>query len=116
MAKKNGFDFEAIKNSMATQVAEQEIKEGFDELNKGGAQMPERAASREITATAAQQPVTVLQEPTQNINIPIPLSQHTRLQILKANRRQNIKQMVVEAIALWLDVQEGKKSINTNQQ
>lgn len=104
MTKKNDFDFEAIKNSMATQVAEQEIREGFDELNRGGAQMPVGSDDR----------MSVTQEPTQNINIPIPLSQHTRLQILKANRRQNIKQMVVEAIALWLDVQEGKRKVSEN--
>ena len=79
---------------------------------------------REITAPAIQ-PLTstknsqqqgqasIYQEPTQNINIPIPTSQHTRLKIISAQTRQPMKDMVVQAIGLWLDVQEGKKGVKS---
>lgn len=70
---------------------------------------------REITAQAGQQQSSVYSEPMQNINIPIPTSQHTRLKVISATSRQTMKDMVVQAIGLWLDVQEGKKVIGTNQ-
>lgn len=80
----------------------------------------ERAASHQgqspsvpqAAAQAQQQAVNVYQEPTQNINIPIPISQHTRLAVIKAHTRQTIKDLVVQAIDLWLDVQEGKKKVS----
>jgi hypothetical protein len=106
---------------------EQRIEQGFKEIaeqgggesqqtggqiggQKGG-QMLEPA--REITVPDNQQQPSVYQEPTQNINIPIPTSQHTRLKIISATSRQTMKDMVVQAIGLWLDVQEGKKIIGT---
>jgi len=70
--------------------------------------------SADATSQRGQSPnVALFNEPTQNINIPIPLSLHTRLGIIKAQRRQNIKDMVVQAIDLWLDVQEGKKAVKS---
>ena len=69
---------------------------------------------REATAPTAAA-ANIYQEPTQNINIPIPTSQHTRLKVISATSRQTMKDMVVQAIGLWLDVQEGKKVIGTNQ-
>jgi len=68
---------------------------------------------RDITAPAVQQQPLANQEPTQYINIPIPMSQHTRMAVIKAHTRQNIKDLVVQAIDLWLDVQEGKKAVKT---
>jgi hypothetical protein len=79
---------------------------------------------REITAPAIQPlastknsqqqgQASVYQEPTQNINIPIPTSQHTRLKIISAQTRQPMKDMVVQAIGLWLDVQEGKREVKS---
>ena len=69
--------------------------------------------ARDITAPAGQQQPSVYQEQTQNINIPIPTSQHTRLKIISAQSRQTMKDMVVQAIGLWLDVQEGKKTVKS---
>jgi len=107
--KKSGFDFEAIKNSHATQVAEQEIMTGFDQMNGAG------TARQQVTqqpAVIVEKPMEVT-EPTQDINIPIPMSQHTRLLMIKARTRQNIKSMVVQAIGMWLDAQEGKLSVKS---
>ena len=61
-------------------------------------------------------------ERTQDVLVHCPVSLHKRLKDLKDHiwdeygERVNINNMVIEAIALWLDQQEGKKSINTNQQ
>ena len=107
--KKSGFDFEAIKNSPATQVAEQEIMTGFDQMNGAGTARPSVAQQSSVIV---EKPMEVA-EPTQDINIPIPMSQHTRLLMIKARTRQNIKSMVVQAIGMWLDAQEGKLSVKS---
>ena len=72
----------------------------------------ERAASHQGQSPSVPSAVNIYQEPTQNINIPIPISQHTRLAVIKAHTRQTIKDLVVQAIDLWLDVQEGKKVVS----
>lgn len=123
---------------------EEKIEQGFREIAKeqsggqtdgGTGQQPavpmggEQSSSpavqpvREITAsdgqpvrgTGRQGQASVYQEPTQNINIPIPTSQHTRLKIISAQTRQPMKDMVVQAIGLWLDVQEGKKEVKSEE-
>ena len=121
----NKFNFQEAREK-AIKAADQELEQGLKQIAEQGAmgsgtsapseQVQEKPMARELAATAAQQTVTVQQEPMQNINIPIPLNQHMRLAVIKAHTRQNIKDLVVQAIALWLDVQEGKKSININQQ
>ena len=97
------------------------------EMGQSGGQAPGQAPIqpvREITAPAIQPlastknnqqqgQASIYQEPTQNINIPIPTSQHTRLKIISAQTRQPMKDMVVQAIGLWLDVQEGKKGVKS---
>ena len=100
-------------DSPLVKQTEQTIESGFEALEKkdqGGVE-PQLETMREITASVPQQAVTVHQEPMQNINIPIPASQHTRLKIISAQTRQTMKDMVVQAIDLWLDVQEGKIKI-----
>lgn len=102
---------------------EQKIEQGFKELAEqgGGASSPSGADTQgtvpsvtsEISQRGQSPSVTGFQEPTQNINIPIPASQHTRLKIISAQTRQTMKDMVVQAIGLWLDVQEGKKIVKS---
>ena len=111
---------------------EQAVVEGYQAIEQreesggeqSGGQAPGQAPIqpvREITAsdgqpvrgTGRQGQASVYQEPTQNINIPIPTSQHTRLKIISAQTRQPMKDMVVQAIGLWLDVQEGKREVKS---
>lgn len=98
---------------------EQKIEQGFKELAEqgGGASSPSVASDTQGTVPVVQPSPGVaqsgFQEPTQNINIPIPASQHTRLKIISAQTRQTMKDMVVQAIGLWLDVQEGKKIVKS---
>lgn len=98
---------------------EQKIEQGFKELAEqgGGASSPSVASDTQGTVPVVKPSPGVaqsgFQEPTQNINIPIPASQHTRLKIISAQTRQTMKDMVVQAIGLWLDVQEGKKIVKS---
>ena len=107
MTKK--FNFQEAREK-AIKAADEELEQGLKQMAEKGS--TEQSDTRDVATPAAQQTVTVQQEPTQNINIPIPLNQHMRLAVIKAHTRQNIKDLVVQAIALWLDVQEGKKKVS----
>ena len=122
MGKK--FNFADVKN---IKPAEQELVQGFEQLAEQSgdtqgtvpvvtSEISQRGSSYvpSVVSGEAERPsVTGFQEPTQNINIPIPASQHTRLKIISAQTRQTMKDMVVQAIGLWLDVQEGKKIVKS---
>ena len=132
MGSKNHWGADAMKGTLISDM-ENEVLEGIRKTNterqSGGlgqsvGQAPGQASIqpvRKITAsdgqpvrgTGRQSQASVYQEPTQNINIPIPTSQHTRLKIISAQTRQPMKDMVVQAIGLWLDVQEGKKEVKS---
>lgn len=45
-------------------------------------------------------------EPTQNINVPIPVSLHQQLKIYAAQTKQNMKDLVVLAIREYMDRQK----------
>jgi hypothetical protein len=112
------FDFNKVKESPAVNAAEQEIVEGFDELNHG------------ITsATEQNQPYTVLpkteppvppvqpeggkfdNEPTKGVQANMPISLYNRMKQLKFTTDQTFQSMFQEAMDLWLDVQEGKMKV-----
>lgn len=108
MGKKNDnkpetpFNF-GIDNSPVVKQTEEKLVNGYQRIESEEQLEP----ARETTVPAG----SVYQEPTQNINIPIPSSQHVRLKVISATSRQTMKDMVVQAIGLWLDVQEGKIEI-----
>ena len=125
--KANKWNLAELQDSLVKDT-EQKIEQGFKEIAEQGM----AAADGGVSAPAAQQalePVrditepagrtdgavaaVTYQEPMQNINIPIPTSQHMRLKIISAQSRQTMKDMVVQAIGLWLDVQEGKKTVKS---
>lgn len=121
--KTKGWNLAEMQETLVKDT-EQKIEQGFKEIADGGTGQPAAAPMvgeqsapviqpmRDITAPAGQQQ-SLYSEPTQNINIPIPTSHHTRLKIISAQTRQTMKDMVVQAIALWLDVQEGKKVVKS---
>jgi len=131
-SKRKVFNF---GESPLVKQTEQAVVEGYQAIEQreesGGEQSVGQAPGqapiqpvREITAPVIQPlastknsqqqgQASIYQEPTQNINIPIPTSQHTRLKIISAQTRQPMKDMVVQAIGLWLDVQEGKKGVKS---
>lgn len=134
----NKFNFQEAREK-AIKAADQELEQGLKQIAEGakgsgtaapskgeedtsgtGTSVPSGIAHVEpVSAVSAAATVKKAMEvePTQNINIPIPLNQHMRLAVIKAHTRQNIKDLVVQAIGLWLDVQEGKKNIiNSNHQ
>ena len=124
------FDFNRVKNSPAVNAAEQEILNGFDELNHGISNA-DNSGGRIANAPEQSQPYTVFPkseppvppvkseqhdipaavaiaqpgEPMQNINVPIPISLHSRLKIMAAQQRINMKDLVALAIKEYVEKQ-----------
>lgn len=101
MAKKsNGWNLQEMQETLVKDT-EQRISEGFQEIaNEQGAQ-PAHVES----VAAPQKPA----EPTKGVQTYIPMSMYRRLNDIKLTRGENIATLVSQAIAYWLDAQEGMK-------
>ena len=119
MAKKNNWNADAMQGSLISDM-EQEVKNGYQKIGQGGGGPAEseeffaeqsgkaerRVKSEEFASTLQTIPATAMiaqGEPTQNINVPIPISLHSRLAIIKAKTRQNMKDLVVLAIKEYVE-------------
>lgn len=102
MGNKNNWDADAMKGTLIGDM-EREVREGISTVPSGS------AASVESVAVP-QQPKDA--EPTKGVQTYIPMSMYRRLNDIKLTRRENIAALVEQAIALWLDVQEGKKKVS----
>ena len=100
-------------NSPLVKQTEKTVIEGYQTIEK----KEQEAAEASVVAepTTEQQPivktipatVVVAQgEPTQNINVPIPVSLHQQLKIYAAQTKQNMKDLVVLAIKEYMDHQK----------
>ena len=105
MAKKNGWNADEMQGSLISDM-EQEVKNGYQKIGQGGGEV---AVAQQQTKTIAQTiPAAVVVgngEPTQNINVPIPVSLHQQLKIFAAQTKQNMKDLVVVAIKDYMDHQ-----------
>ena len=103
---------------------EQRISDGFQEIASGqgaasvpsGSCVPLIASDQRSSAAASIAPVPEASalgkdEPTKGVQTYIPMSMYRRLNDIKLTRRENIAALVAQAIALWLDVQEGNQSV-----
>lgn len=90
--------------SLLKQTEETVVKayERIEQKEQGGGEQPQQPIIRasEITDSAES---TTQREETQNINVPIPVSLHQRLGIIKYQTKQNMKQLVVNAIREYVD-------------
>ena len=89
---------------------EQRISDGFQEIaseQQGGEHQPSDISPQ--TSSLSPQPSE--KEPTKGVQTYIPMSMYRRLNDIKLTRRENIANLVAEAIELWLDVQEGKQKV-----
>ena len=115
MAKKNGWNADEMQGSLISDM-EQEVKQGYKEMNKQDAAEqpytvlpkleppvpPVKPEQHDIPAAVAMaQPG----EPMQNINVPIPISLHSRLKIMAAQQRINMKDLVALAIKDYVEKQ-----------
>lgn len=93
------FNFKEIRESAATQATEKEIAEGFGGIGEqgGGAAGNNSPVIKEGIITDFPE-TKIAKEETQNINVPIPVSLHQQLGIIKYKTRLSMKELVVNAI------------------
>ena len=91
------------------QDTERTVESGYEAIEQkeqgGGVAVPQQQAEQ---APAEQKPA----EPTKGVQTYIPISQYRRLNDIKLTRGENIADLAAQAIYLWLDVQEGKRTIS----
>ena len=134
MTKKFNF---AEAREKAIRAADQELEQGMEKvieggstLNGGSEQGGGVAVAQQQTEPAAEprpateQPVPAAKdeaaentaaakdaEPTKGVQTYIAVSMYRRLSDIKLTRGETIGNLVAEAVALWLDVQEGKAKV-----
>ena len=99
---------------------EQRISDGFHEIASASAEPKptenvggEKHQPSDISPQpSALGPLPSEKEPTKGVQTYIPMSMYRRLNDIKLTRRENIAALVAQAIALWLDVQEGKTKVS----
>ena len=100
MAKKNNWDFNQMQESLVKDT-EKRIEQGFHEIAN------EQGGEKHHPSSIIHQPSE--QEPTKGVQTYIPMSMYRRLNDIKLTRGENIAALVSQAIAYWLDAQEGMK-------
>ena len=79
---------------------EQALAEGLDRINQAAP-----TAAPVSTGSPARQSTT---EPTKGVQADVPMSLYLRLNAIKYRRNQPLCALMVEALQMWADVQEGK--------
>lgn len=105
MGNKNNWDADAMKGTLISDM-EQEVLEGVSKVST-----EERGAGVE-SALVEPKPAEKHAEPTKGVQTYIAVSMYRRLSDIKLSRGETIGNLVAEAVALWLDVQEGKKKVS----
>ncbi len=105
--KSNSWNLQELQETLVKDT-EQNIEQGFKEIANDS--VPSGSAASVESVAVAQQPKDA--EPTKGVQTYIPISQYRRLNDIKLTRSENIANLAAEAIALWLDVQEGKVKVN----
>jgi len=112
-----------MKGTLISEM-ENEVLEGIRKTNadgRGGEKHQPSAISHQTSnispqpsdispQTSSLSPQPSEKEPTKGVQTYIPMSMYRRLNDIKLTRRENIAALVAQAIALWLDVQEGQNS------
>ena len=113
MAKKsNGWNLQEMQETLVKDT-EQRISNGFQEIANnqqvGEYQTPSISPQPSALSphTSAINPQPSENEPTKGVQTYIPMSMYRRLNDIKLTRGENIATLVSQAIAFWLDAQEG---------
>lgn len=98
--KKNNWNLQEMQETLVKDT-EQRISEGFRKIKS------EQQVGEHQPSSLSPQPSE--QEPTKGVQTYIPMSMYRRLNDIKLTRGENIAALVSQAIAYWLDAQEGMK-------
>lgn len=122
---KKKFNF-AEAREKAIRAADQELEQGMEKVIEGGSTLNGGSEQGGGVAVAQQQTEPAAEplgektsakdnpkeaEPTKGVQTYIAVSMYRRLSDIKLSRGETIGNLVAEAVALWLDVQEGKAKV-----
>ena len=121
MAKKQEKEGESTKkvfnfgDSPLMKKTEQNVVEGYNRIEseeKGGVGKPEPAAPvQQVEQPAANAAAVAEPEETKGIQAYIPMSLYERLVMRKLKTKEPLGSMFQQAMQLWIDVQEGKLTV-----
>ena len=122
MAKKQEKEGESTKkvfnfgDSPLMKKTEQNVVEGYNRIEneeKGGVGKPEALATpvQQVEQSAANAVATTEPEETKGIQAYIPMSLYERLVMRKLKTKEPLGSMFQQAMQLWIDVQEGKLTV-----
>lgn len=100
----NKFNF-AEAREKAVRAADQQLEQGMEKIVDGE---QEALQIPSVEPKPAEKPA----EPTKGVQTYIAVSMYRRLSDIKLSRGETIGNLVAEAVALWLDVQEGKTKVS----
>lgn len=115
MTKKFNF---AEAREKAIRAADQELEQGMEKVVEGGSTLNGEVAVAQQQTEPAAEPLgektaaAKEAEPTKGVQTYIAVSMYRRLSDIKLTRGETIGNLVAEAVALWLDVQEGKAKVS----
>lgn len=110
MTKKNNWNLQEMQATLVKDT-EQSIEQGFEEIkNEDGGAFAVKPATEQPVPAAKDDPKDA--EPTKGVQTYIAVSMYRRLSDIKLTRGETIGNLVAEAVALWLDVQEGKAKVS----
>lgn len=98
----NKFNF-AEAREKAVRAADQQLEQGMEKIVDG------EQEALQIPSVKDEPKET---EPTKGVQTYIAVSMYRRLSDIKLSRGETIGNLVAEAVALWLDVQEGKQKVS----
>jgi len=108
--KSNNWNLQEMQETLVKDT-EQRISDGFQEIaEEQGGEKHQPSDISPHPSSLSHQPSE--QEPTKGVQTYIPMPMYRRLNDIKLTRRENIAALVAQAIALWLDVQEGKTKVS----
>ena len=117
MANRSNHPFNFGDSPLIKQT-ENNVVEGYKRIEQqeamqtdGGTGAAPAAPAETTAGTVAATAESMYQVATQNINIPIPVEMHQQLKVKAAVTNQKMKDLVVQAIATWLDIQDGKLKV-----
>ena len=105
--KSSGWNLQEMQETLVKDT-EQRISDGFHEIASGQDEQQPVQSVAVSQQPSEQHP----KESTKGVQTYIPMSMYRRLNDIKLTRRENIAALVAQAIALWLDVQEGKTKVS----
>lgn len=121
MAKKQEKEGESTKkvfnfgDSPLMKKTEQNVVEGYNRIEseeKSGVGKPEPAAPvQQVEQPAANTAAAAEPEETKGIQAYIPMSLYERLVMRKLKTKEPLGSMFQQAMQLWIDVQEGKLTV-----